>query len=193
MGLSFLELVESRKYLGSVSGLRGQSFSGHTGTIAAGLAAGSTVFAARYPLAATGRFQVGWIHLHYVCLTSLTAAVSAGRRLGLRRGSGGGPSGGTAIDVVLDVAGGSETALTGQVATTTGLTMTGVAPESAYRARMMLSHVGTAGQDFDELWKLEGFSLAPGELFAVVAPQAFDAAGTWQLAVKGWGCEVPAL
>lgn len=172
---------------------RGQSFSGFTGTMAAALAAASTVFAGRYPLAATYKWHLKWMHLHFTCLGSFTTPVTAGRRLSLKRGSGGDPSNGTDIDVVRDQSDlTSETLLTGQVATTTGLTMTSVTYETPTRARLMLSQAGSSGLDYDEIWIFDDpFILLPGQLFGIVAPAQFDAAGTWQLSVKGGGVEVP--
>jgi hypothetical protein len=197
--VNYLEALQAKAFLGTTlaagsiqgDGLRGQSFAGFTGTMAAALAAGSVVFAARYPAAATGKLFVSWLHLHFTTLVAFTTPITAGRRLTLRRGAGGNPSTGTAIDVVRDVSDmATEQLLTGQVATTTGLTMTGVTLETATRARLMLSQVGAAGADYDEMWRFDGFSLLPGELFAILAPAAFDAAGTWQLSVKGEAFEV---
>ncbi len=189
--MKYLEALQARAALGSLSRYQGQSFAGFTGTMAAALGAGSTVFAARYPVAATKRYLVRWIHLHFICVAAFTVPITAGRRLSLRRGSGGNPSTGTDIDVMRDQSSGSETILTGQVATTAALTMTGVTYETPTRARLMLSHVGAAGQDYDELWAFDDpLFLQPGELFGIVAPAAFDAGGTWQLSVKGSGVEV---
>jgi hypothetical protein len=201
--MKYLEALQA-KALGGGLGFRGQSFSGFTGTMAAGLAAGSTVFATRYPLLSYGLMLMQAIHLHYTCIGTFSAPVTAGRRLSLRRGSGGDPSGGTAIDVMRNLepapgGGGAwtsgelqaETLLTGQVATTGALTMTGVTYEAATRARLLLSHVGTSGQDYDEIWAPEEpFYLHPGNLAGIIAPQTFDAAGTWQLNVKGYAVEL---
>lgn len=106
---------------------RGQSFGGITGTIAAAIASQACVFSARYPLAATNRFLVQWLHLHYTTLVAYTVPLTAGRRLALKRGSGGDASGATAIDVVRNQSDlTSETLLTGMVATTGAMTMTSV-------------------------------------------------------------------
>jgi hypothetical protein len=196
--MKYLEALQLKREIGSLYGslsidVRGQSFAGFTGTMAAALGAGSVVFAARYALAATGKLFVPWMHLHYTCLAAFTTPVTAGRRLALRRGAGGSPTTGTAIDVTRDVSDeNAESLLTGQVATTGALTMTGVTLETPTRARLMLSQAGAAGVDYDELWTFGGFSLLPGELFAILAPAAFDAAGTWQLSVKGEAFEVRA-
>src|SRR3972149_4070731 len=96
--MRFKQALEVEAALGGL--YRGQSFAGFTGTIAAALAASSTVFAGRYPLAATGKYLLKWVHLHFTCLVSFTTPVTAGRRLSLKRGSGGDPSDGTAIAAV---------------------------------------------------------------------------------------------
>lgn len=191
--MRFAEIIDQHTSKGRQ--FKGQGFTGVTGTIAAALAANGSVFAARYPVAATKRFAVQWMHLHYVCLGAFTAPVTAGRRLDLRRGSGGDPSGGVDIAVVRnqsDLTSGTETLLTGQVATTGALTMTNVTLETAVRARLLLAHVGASGNDYDELWTFDDpLILLPGQLAAIAAGATFDAAGTWQLSVKGAGVELP--
>ncbi len=86
----------------------------------------------------------------------------------------------------------SETPLTGMVATTGAMTMTSVVFEDAVRARLMLVQAGNAGNDYDEIWQFDDpLILLPGQCIGILAGQAFDAAGTWQLNVKGAGVEVP--
>jgi hypothetical protein len=192
--MRYSEARDVKRALGALTSYRGQSFAGFTGTMAAALAAGSTVFAARYPAAApaAGMFLVQWMHLHFTCIGSFATPVTAGRRLSLKRGSGGDPTTGTAIDVVRNVSSeATETLLTGQVATTAALTMTGVTYETPTRSRLMLSEAGSSGFGIDEIWQFDDpFFLLPGELFGIVAPALFDASGTWQLSVKGGGVEV---
>lgn len=170
----------------------GQGFSGITGIMAAALASGGSVFVGRYPLAATGQLLVHWIHLHYVTLGSYTTPVTAGRHLAIQRGSGADPSGGTDIDVVRNRSAGAETLLTGKVATTGALTVTSITYETPVRARLLLAQAGNAGNDYDEIWAFDNtLILAPGQLFGIRAGQLFDAAGTWQLNVKGGASELP--
>jgi hypothetical protein len=195
--VKYLEAIQAKALLRGVRHYKGQLFAGFTGTMAAALGANSTVFAVRYPAAATGLLVVQWMHLHFTCLASFTTPVTAGRRLSLRRGSGGNPSTGTDIDSILALTSDvndpvGQTLLTGQVATTGALTMTGVTYDTGTLARMMLSHVGSSGLDHDELWKSYDplAFLRPGELLGIVAPAAFDAAGTWQLSVKGRAFEI---
>ena len=201
--MNYLEALQA-KALGGGLGFRGQSFGGFTGTMAAALAANSTVFAAQYPTASYGLMLIQSLHLHFSCIGSFVVPVTAGRRLSLRRGAGGSPSGGTDIDVMRNLepaAGGGgpwqngelpdETLLTGKVATTGALTMTGVVYETPTRARLMLSAVGSSGLEYDEIWEpKEPFYLQPGDIAGIVAPAAFDAGGTWQLSVKGYAIEV---
>jgi hypothetical protein len=172
---------------------RGQSFSGVTGTMAAALANAAAVFAARYPLAATNRFLVQWVHLHYVTLAAYTTPLTAGRSLICKRGSGGDASNGTDISVVRDQSDlTAETLLTGQAANTGALTMTSVSFETPVKARLLLAQAGNAGNDYDEIWTFDDpFILLPGQLLGILAGQLFDAVGTWQLNVKGHGVEVP--
>ena len=183
--MRYQEALQAKRYFGSFTRNRGQSLAGYTNTMAAGITAGSTVWSTRYPASATGLGFLKWMHLHFICLANFTLPVTAGRRLALKRGSGGDASGGTALDVMLDQSTSTETLWTGQVATTTGLTVTGVTYETAARRRLMLSHTGAANADYDELWTFDDPLVAqPGQSFAIVAPSTFDAAGTWQLSVS---------
>ncbi len=84
----------------------------------------------------------------------------------------------------------TESLVVGKIATTAALTMSGITLETPAIARLLLATYGTAGQDYDEIWQFDGEALLPGELFALTAPQAFDAAGTWQASIKGFGFEV---
>lgn len=170
----------------------GYLFGGITGAIAAALAADAAVFAARFPAAGLGATRIDWLHLHYVCLTNLTAAVAAGRRLHLERGSGADASGGAAITTTEDNPASSETKLVGRVATTVALTMAGIALENTVPRRMTLSHAGVAGNSVEALWTFEDHPLvlAPGALIAITAGALFDAAGTWQLTVTGHATQI---
>lgn len=175
--------------------VRGQTFSGITGTVAAALASAGVVFGVQYPAAATKRFALEWLHLHYVTLVAYTTPVTAGRRLHLKRGSGGAYTTGTDLDIVRnqsDVAAASETALVGQVATTGALTTTGVTFETPVRYRFVLVQAGNAGNDYDEIWApADGpLILNPGQSAALLAGQVFDAVGTWQASIKGGGREI---
>ena len=168
----------------------GQSFSGITGAMAAALADQAAVCVLRYPAAATGKLLVDWIHLHYVTLIAYTTAVTAGRRLTLKRGSGdANASGGADLSIVRDqsdVSATEEPLCTGQIATTGALTTSGITFETATKARLLLVQAGAAGADYDEIWTFDDpLILLPGQCVGILAGQAFDAAGTWQLDFKG--------
>lgn len=180
-----------RQQAGGSLSFRGQTVSGVTGTMAAGLAADAAVAAFRYPVAATAKCAVLWLHLHYVCIGAFTTPVAAGRRLHVIRGSGGDPSGGTALDVSRDESDLSETKLTGQIATTAALTMTSVVfTNEVPKGRMLLTHAGASGASYDEIWRWEDPQiLIPGELLAVTAGATFDVVGTWQLNLKAEAVE----
>ena len=183
-----MRFAESRHVESALGGMyRGHSFSGVTGTIAAALAAGATVCAARYGEDEEGKCLLKWLHLHYVCLGNFTVPITAGRQLQLVRGSGGDPSAGTALDIVRDdSAEENEPLLTGMIASTGGLTMTDVEYEETVRARLLLANVGASGLEREEIWTFDDpFILRPGELFGILTPAQFDAGGTWQLGVKG--------
>ncbi len=166
---------------------RGQLITGITGTMAAALSAGSTVWAFRYPAAATGVLYVSRIHQHYCCIGAFTTPVTAGRRLHLVRGSGGDPSGSTALDVERKNSSEAiETLVSGRIATTAAVSVSGVTYETPVKRRLALSQAGSAGADYDEEWRFDGISaeplyLQPGQLLGGVAGATFDAGGTWQL------------
>jgi hypothetical protein len=188
------EAIQQRLLIGSNARVRGQSISGTTGTMAAGLAASAACFGFRYPAAGSGVFLPQWMHVHYECLGSFTTANTPGRRLGLRRGSGGDFTSGTTLDVTLDASAGDpqwpEAQVAGKVSTTAALGVVGITLEGTNIRRISLATKGQAGQDYDELWDLQGLELNPGELIAVVAGQTFDVVGTWQASFKSWGFEV---
>jgi len=166
---------------------RGQIITGITGTMAAGLSVGSTVWAFRYPASASGVLYVSRVHQHYCCIGSFTTPVTAGRRLHLVRGSGGDPSGSSALDVERKNANDTlETLVSGRIANTGGVTVTSVSYETPVKRRLLLAHAGSAGVDYDEEWRFDGIAaeplyLQPGQLLGCVAGATFDAAGTWQL------------
>lgn len=176
---------------------RNFSIAATTGTIAAALAANSSVFAMRLdPGAGSINAYIERIRLQYTTIVAYTTPVTAGRRLALYRGSGAAASSGTAITTVAKKDSGSidseiETAQGGdaRIATTGALTVTGITFETNQIAEVSLTHVGAAGGFIEEVW---GFSatksapivLSPGQLIAIRNPAAMDAAGTWQLAVR---------
>lgn len=177
----------------------GFSLSGITGTMAAALASGSPIFAARYSPTATLAAYLTRLRVQFQTLTAFTTPVTAGRRLELYRGSAAATTGGTALTPVLRAAGlpasGFSSGAGGdaRIATTASL---GGSPtwEATPFATYALSHVGASGGAFEvvEWWELPGcqpFTLKAGELIGIRAGQNFDAAGTFQLAVSLDGYE----
>lgn len=175
--------------------LNGCKFSGRTGVMAAGLTSGSAVLTLRYPDTATKVWALQWLHVHVACIGVFTTPVTASRSLHLVRSTDvdAGASGGNALDVVRnDSRFPTETLPVGRIADTAALTMTDITLDSAAAARLALSQVGASGADYDEIWTFDDpLILIPGQTVALVAGATFDAGGTWQLTVKGGGCEIP--
>lgn len=175
---------------------RNFSIAATTGTIAAALAANSSVFAMRLDPGASINAYIERIRLQYTTIVAYTTPVTAGRRLALYRGSGAAASGGTSITTVAKKDSTSidseiETAQGGdaRIATTGALTVTGITYETNQIAEASLTHVGAAGGFIEEVWEFSAprsapIVLAPGQLIAIRNPAAMDAAGTWQLAVR---------
>ena len=174
----------------------GYASSGITGTMAAALASLAPVFLMRSATASGSRIaQIDRVRLLYTTIVAFTTPITTGRRLSLFRGVSSSPvtSGGAAIDPnppkhliygasVFDSASGGDT----RIATTATLTATNVTFEVVPMKIMSLAHAGTAGY-FEE--RVIDFQDSPlilraGEVMAVRAGQAFDAAGTWSLGVN---------
>lgn len=175
------------------------SISSITGTIGAALGVNSSVFAMRLdPSAgATYKAYVERIRLQFTTIVAFTTPVTVGRRLALYRGSGAAASGGTALATAAkkDTADGNSQFNSGEggdmrIATTTGLTVTGITFEAQEIRTMTLVHVGAAGNHYESVWEFGPTDasgpvvLNQGELLAIRNPAAMDAAGTWQLGVN---------
>lgn len=187
---------------------RGVGFSaaGTTGTIAAALAANSSVFAMRLdPSSAVNAF-IHRVRLQFTTIVAFTTPLTAGRRLELYRGSGATPSGGTAIAIATPKRSSNansefNSALGGdiRIASTGALTVTGITFETVPFAVMPLIHVGAAGNFTDAVFELaaaetgQALQLEPGQLLAVRNPVAMDAAGTWQLSAQVHWTEATAI
>lgn len=176
----------------------GYSISAITGTMAAALTANATVFAARLDPSASANHAQAYIErirLKWTTLVAFTTPITVGRRLELYRGSGAATSGGTAITPAAPKKGASDTSEMSsgnggdmRIATTAGLTTTGITYETSPIRGMSLTHVGNAGNFYDCLWefhatKNQPIVLTAGQLIAIRNPVAMDAAGTWQLQV----------
>jgi hypothetical protein len=164
-----------------------------TGTMAAALAANSSVFAMRLDPGAAVNAYITRIWLEWATIVAFTTPVTAGRRLALYRGSGANASGGTALTAaaMADSTQTSEfsTAQGGdmRIATTAALTVTGITYEAQEFRTMHLTGFGAAGANRFVDWNAPSFGplmvIRPGQLLAIRNPAAMDAAGTWQLAV----------
>lgn len=174
------------------------SVSNITGTIAAALAANSSLFAMRLDPSSGAKLAfIERIRCQFTTIVAFTVPVTAGRRLALFRGSGAAASGGTAIATTVrkDTVGGTssefDTVNGGDVriATTGALTVTGITFETEPIRSMSLVHVGSAGNHQEWIWEFAASEcspiiLQPGQLLAIRNPAAMDAAGTWQLLVN---------
>lgn len=172
------------------------SLSATTGTIAAALAANSTVFAMRLdPGAGTVVAEIDRIRVKFTTILGFTVAVTGGRGLSLHRGSGAATSGGTSIAAAakksttfgasqFDVAEGGDI----RVATTAALTVTGITYEATPHRACSLAHAGAIGGYADFVWEFADnecypLILQPGQLIGIRNPAAMDAVGTWQVQV----------
>lgn len=191
--------VDTTEALRSSIVTRGDSYSvcATTGTMAAALAANSSVFAMRLdPSSATRLAFIERIKLQWATLAAFTVPVTAGRRLELYRGSGAAAAGGTAIALTAqkNTANPLSEFNTGQggdvrIASTGALTVTGITYETSPFAVMTLSHLGAAGAYGEAVFEFSATEsapivLQPGQLLAVRNPLIMDAAGTWQLGVR---------
>jgi hypothetical protein len=169
----------------------------NTNTISAALGANSCLFAMRLdPSAGSITARIERIRVSYTCLVAFTVPLTAGRRLALYRGSGAATTGGAAIATVAkkdstSPASEFENAQGGDVriATTGALGVTGVTFEANEFAQMPLAHLGAAGNFMEQVFEFSASEsapiiLQPGQLIAIRNPQAMDAAGTWQMAVR---------
>lgn len=180
------------------SGGGGYSYAGITGTVAAALAANSSVFAMRLsPAAGSIKAYIRKLRVQYTTIVAYTTAVTAGRRLALFRGAGAAASGGTGVASSqlfakdtnyaasqFDPASGGDV----RIATTGALTVTGITYETEPFEVLTLIHVGAAGAFVEHTfeWNILGslpLTLNAGQLIALRNPAAMDAAGTWQIGV----------
>lgn len=192
---------------------KGQSGSAATGTVAAALAAASTLWTLRYPELtpanpAGGPASLSQRRLHVFrisvvasVLVNFTTTNLAGRGLILVRGApttantASNPSGGAAYTMVRhrsDMTAGEEVLGVGRIATTAGLTTTGFTFETNAIRRLPMVVAGSAGTAYTATWDLDdAMFLLPGELLAIQAAANFDAAGTFEVDVDVDACEVP--
>lgn len=185
--------------LGGQSGGGHYAYAGMSGTVAAALAANSSVFAMRLsPAAGSVVAYINRLRIQFTCIVAYTVPITAGRRLALFRGAGAAASGGTGIlsgNVVpkdtayaasqFDLASGGDI----RIATTGALTVTGITYETEPTALMTLTHAGTAGAYAERIYEMSvlhghPIELHAGQLLAIRNPVVMDAAGTWQVSVE---------
>lgn len=178
------------------------SLSSVTGTLAAALAANSSVFAMRVDPGSAKNAWVRRVYIAYTTIVAYTTAVTAGRRLALYRGSGAAASGGTALSTAViakdSTASNSEVQTSeggdARISTTGALTVTGITFEANEFATVSLTHVGAAGAFVEREWLWDDRAEHPlvlraGQLLALRNPVAMDAAGTWQVSLTVDWCE----
>lgn len=176
---------------------RGVAFaaSGTSGIIAAAAGAGAAFWAMRLDPSSSPRAMIERIRLEYTTLTAFTTPLTAGRRLGLFRGTSAAASGGTLLPPVqkwtpsqgsefLNANGGDI-----RIATTGALTVTGITWEANALREMSLAHVGAAGAYREAIWEFHASEnhpivLEPGQLLGIRTIPAMDAAGTFQISVS---------
>lgn len=176
----------------NVPGGAGFGIAAITGTMAAALGANSSVFVMRLDPSSPVRAFIERLRIQWTTIVAFTTPVTAGRRLGLFRGSGAAASGGTALSVAppkrttetseFNSANGGDM----RISTTAALTVAGITFEVEPIRLFSLSHVGAAGGQQEFIWQDEGspIILEPGQLLAVRNPVAMDAAGTWTIVVS---------
>lgn len=177
---------------------RGAGFSvaGMSGIIPAALALDSLVFAMFLPKTDGGAFAcIDYLRLAFTTIAAFTVPVTAGRRLGVYRATGGAATGGTPLPVVKkDTSSGASAITDARIAAAAALGAAGITRDAddACLGVLDLVHVGAAGARAEFVYELGAAMNAPielnpnttgGELLVVSNPIAMDAGGTWQLAV----------
>ena len=167
-----------------------------TSTMAAALGANSTIYAMRFNPSSSKMVRIHRIRLLWTTVVAFTVPVTAGRRLGVFKGTGAAASGGTSLGVSpkrdtnspssqCDIAQGGDQ----RIASTVALTTTGITYDAQPFKIMTLSHVGSIGNYGESIYEFDDDTggpliLRPGELMAIRNPVAMDALGTWQLGVN---------
>jgi hypothetical protein len=191
--------VEVSGAMRTTTGLIGDRYSqgNVTGTMAAAIAANAAVYAMRSNPGGSKIVRIHRIRLQFTTVAAFTTPITAGRRLAIFRGVGAAAASGTALGITserdslspasqCDIAQGGDQ----RISATAALTVTGITFEASPLKVMSLTHVGAAGNFFEQVIEFDDDTggpliLNPGELMAIRnGPSAMDAAGTWQLAVN---------
>ncbi len=177
----------------------GYAISGMSGTIGAGLAQDSLVLAllcdpVQGNVAANHKLGMYFdrLAIAFTTIAAFTTPVTAGRRLGVYRATGGQPAtGGTALAIAKKDAANAPASVCASalIAAAGALGTAGITREATPIGTMDLTHVGAAGARQDFLFELAApanapIAINPGELLVVSNPVTFDAGGTWQLTLK---------
>lgn len=169
-----------------------------SGTMAAALAANSTVFMARNSASATRDIQITRMVISWTTIAAFTVPLTVGRSLALYRGTAtANPTGGTATAAAVrfntqDPTSFLNSANSGdiRIATTAALTATtGFTYEADPIAYFSYTSVGAAGASKTFFLEFDAAGSAPvvlqaSEFICLRNPVAMDAGGTWQIAVN---------
>lgn len=179
----------------------GFALSAITGTMAASLAANSTIFTLRngFAMGGKGGLQASALHIQRIrCkyTTIVAAAALTLERLALYKGGGASATGGTTLIPVakrslsrLSSAASLTTSGDARISTTATLTVTNTTFDAdPSRSRALTSKSNVAGAFDDWIWEFgqddtQELSLLPGQLIAIRNPVVFPATQTWQMQV----------
>lgn len=177
----------------------GYAVSGVSGTIAAGLAQDSLVLAllcdpAQGGVAANHKLGMYFdrLAIAFTTVSAFTTPITAGRRLGVYRATGGqAATGGTTLAVAKKDAPNAPASVctSALIAAVGALGAAGITREPTPLGTLDLAHVGAAGARQEFLFELAApanapIAINPGELLVVSNPVVMDAGGTWQLTLK---------
>lgn len=171
---------------------------GVSGTIAAGLAQDSLVFAlmcgqqAGVQASAQMKLWIDRLRIVFTTIAAFTTPITASRRLGIYRGAAGSghalPTVGTALTPVAKDLGAPATVASAFIAATGAMTPGSVTREANPIMQLDLVAAGAAGARQEMVYELAApynapQVIGPDQLLLVSNPVAMDAGGTWQLAV----------
>lgn len=171
---------------------RSYATAGVSGTVAAALAQDSVVFAMLADPAASLSAYLDQLRLSFTAIVAFTTPITAGRRLGIYRATGGvATTGGTALNVVKKKGATAPASVitSVRIAAAAALGVAGIAREADPILVADLVHVGAAGGRVEFVYDFAPPNNVPheiraGELLVVSNPVAMDAGGTWQLGVN---------
>lgn len=188
-------------------------YSGKTQTMSAALAANSVVFAMNVGPFVTAEAPaieyVESIKLTWTTIVAFTTPITAGRALRLSLGTNVAPTGGTLLTPFKKSSSNTEqesmfqTETGGTVRIATTVALGGTAATGSSGGDLVLTGFGNAGATLTQTFDFTQtaplcFSQPPADpiiealqSIVIFAPQAMDAAGTWELAVDVDTCRLP--